>query len=67
MRSSSFVFIFILSHIFRNCVTIELCCVLEVGLKKKFALLSVQAQAVNLFRFQNVSKVPAEYYLIVVG
>ena len=42
MRSSSFVFIFILGHIFRNCVKIELYCVLVVGPKKtKFTLLSV--------------------------
>ena len=57
MRSSSFVFMFILGLIFRNCVKIELYCVLVVGPKKtKFAPLSVQAQAVNLFRFQNVFK-----------
>ena len=35
MRSSSFVFIFILGHFFRNCVKIELYCVLVVGPKKK--------------------------------
>ena len=35
MRSSSFVFIFILGHIFRNCVKIELYCVLVVGPKKQ--------------------------------
>ena len=41
--------------------------VLEVGPKKtKFALLSVQAQSVNLSQYQNVFKVP-KYYLIVVG
>ena len=63
MKSSSFAFIFVLGHIFLNCVKIELYCRSQ---KTKFALLSVQAQAVNLFRFQNVFKVP-EYYLIVVG
>ena len=57
MRSSSFVFIFILWHIFQNCVKIELYCVLVVKKKTKFALLSVQAQAVIWFRFQNVFKV----------
>ena len=62
VRSSYFVSIFYLGHIFRNYVKIELHCVPAVGRKKtKFALLSVQAQAVNLFRFQNVFKVP-EYY-----
>ena len=67
MRSSSFVFIFILGHTFRNCVKIELYCEIVVGPKKtKFALLSVQAQAVKFFRFQNGFKV-TEYYLIVVG
>ena len=63
MRSSSFVFIFILGHIFRNCVKIELYRVLVVGPKKK---VSVQAQTVSLFRLQNDFKVP-EYYVIVVG
>ena len=35
MRSSSFVFIFNLGHIFRNCVKIEFYCVLVVGPKKQ--------------------------------
>ena len=35
MRSSSFVFMFILGHNFRNCVKIELYCVLVVGPKNK--------------------------------
>ena len=66
IRSSVFVFIFILGHIFRNCVKIELYSTRSRFQKTKFALLSVQAQAVNLFRFQNIFKVP-EYYLMVVG
>ena len=41
MRSSSFVFIFILGHIFRNCVKIELYCVLVVGHKKQSSHFSV--------------------------
>ena len=68
MRSSSFVFIFILRHISRDCVKIELYCVLVVGPKKKtkFALLSVQDQAVILLRFQKILKV-LDYYFIVFG
>ena len=64
MRSSSFVFIFILGHIFRNCVKIELYCVLVVGPKKQIR--ASQCSSLGRKFVQNVSKVP-EYYLIVVG
>ena len=66
MKSYSFLFL-IMEYIFRNCVKIELNCVIVVGPKKtKFAMISVQAQAVNFFQFQNVFKA-AEYYFIVAG
>ena len=41
MRSSSFVFIFILGHIFPNFDKIELYCVLVVGSKKQNSHFSV--------------------------
>ena len=41
MGNSSFVLIFILGHIFRNCVKIELYCVLVVGPKKQSLHFSV--------------------------
>ena len=47
MRSSSFVFIFILGQIFRNCVKIELYCVLVVGPKKQSSLFSVLKLRMN--------------------
>ena len=41
MRSSSSVFVFILGHVFRKCVKIELYCVPVVGLKKQISHFSV--------------------------
>ena len=47
MRSSSFVFIFILGQICRNCVKIELYCVLVFGPKKQSSLFSVLKLKMN--------------------
>ena len=66
MRSSAFVFIFILMHFcFEIVLKLNYTCTRSRYQKSKLALFSGQAQAVNLFRFHYVFKVLV-YYLIVV-
>ena len=61
-----FVFIFILGHIFRNCVKIELYCVLVVGSKKKVRTFQCSSSGRKFVPISEYFKVP-EYYLIVAG
>ena len=62
MRSSSFVFIFILGLFFQNRVNFELYYVLVDGPKKNCTS-QCSSSGRKFFRCQNVFKVP-EYYLI---